>query len=50
MTENEYKRAHHVITENIRVLNAAEALKNNDMKSLRQLMTASHQSLKNDFA
>jgi galactokinase len=49
MTNNEYKRAHHVITENIRVLKAVQALKNNDMQSLRQLMTASHQSLKNDF-
>ena len=49
MSENEYKRARHVITENIRVLSATEALKDNDMQSLRQLMTASHQSLKNDF-
>ena len=49
MTENEYKRAHHVITENARVLNAVEALKENDMQALRKLMTASHQSLKNDF-
>ncbi|MDO7084787.1 galactokinase [Pseudocolwellia sp. AS88] len=49
MTDNEYKRAHHVITENHRVLNAVEALKNNNMKTLRELMTASHQSLKNDF-
>jgi galactokinase len=49
MTGNEYKRAHHVITENIRVLNAVDALKNNDMQNLRKLMTASHQSLKNDF-
>jgi len=49
MTDNEYKRAHHVITENIRVVKAVDALKNNDMQSLRQLMTASHQSLKNDF-
>jgi len=49
MTENEYKRAHHVITENNRVLNATQALKNNDMKALRALMTASHLSLKNDF-
>jgi galactokinase len=49
MSENEYKRARHVITENIRVLSATEALKDNDMQNLRQLMTASHQSLKNDF-
>lgn len=49
MTANEYKRAHHVITENTRVLNAVVALKNNDMQTLRELMTTSHQSLKNDF-
>jgi len=49
MSDNEYKRAHHVITENSRVLNAVKALKANDMESLRTLMQASHQSLKNDF-
>lgn len=49
MSDNEYKRAHHVITENIRVNNAVTALKNNDMQTLRELMTASHQSLKHDF-
>jgi galactokinase len=49
LTENEYKRAHHVISENKRVLDAVEALKNNNMIVLRELMTASHQSLKHDF-
>ena len=49
MSDNEYKRAHHVITENIRVNDAVSALKNNDMQTLRELMTASHQSLKHDF-
>jgi galactokinase len=49
LSANEYKRAHHVISENQRVLEAVEALKNNDMDTLRQLMTASHQSLKYDF-
>lgn len=49
MTANEYKRAHHVISENQRVLDAVEALRNNDMAVLRELMTASHQSLKHDF-
>ncbi|MFT4731932.1 MAG: galactokinase [Gammaproteobacteria bacterium] len=49
LSVNEYKRAHHVISENQRVLNAVEALKNNDMDILRQLMSASHQSLKHDF-
>jgi galactokinase len=46
---NEYKRAHHVISENQRVLDAVDALKNNDMAMLRELMSASHYSLKYDF-
>lgn len=45
----EYKRAHHVITENQRVLDAISALKNNDMLTLKQLMAASHCSLRDDF-
>ena len=49
LTENEYKRAHHVISENERVLDATKALQNNDMEALRELMAASHQSLKYDF-
>jgi len=49
LSTNEYKRAHHVISENIRVINATQALKNNDMDSLRELMAESHQSLKHDF-
>jgi galactokinase len=49
LSDNEFKRAHHVISENSRVLQAAQALKSNDMKTLRQLMSASHLSLKNDF-
>lgn len=49
LTENEYKRAHHVISENARVLEATQALKHNDMNALRQLMAASHSSLKHDF-
>jgi galactokinase len=49
LSGNEYKRAHHVISENQRVLDAVEALKHNDMATLRELMSASHQSLKHDF-
>ena len=49
MSVNEYKRARHVITENSRVIKATKALKHNDMETLRALMTASHQSLKDDF-
>ncbi|MEI8623454.1 galactokinase [Pseudoalteromonas sp. B137] len=49
LSENEYKRAHHVISENDRVIAANTALQNNDMDALRTLMAASHQSLKHDF-
>lgn len=49
LSENEYKRAHHVISENDRVIVATTALQNNDMDALRTLMAASHQSLKHDF-
>ncbi len=49
LTSNEYKRAHHVISENARVLAAREALQHNDMDRLRQLMSESHRSLHEDF-
>jgi galactokinase len=49
LSANEFKRAHHVISENVRVIAATEALQTNDMEALRMLMTASHQSLKHDF-
>jgi len=49
LSSNEYKRAHHVISENSRVIKATEALENNDMASLCTLMAASHHSLKHDF-
>jgi len=49
MSANEFARAHHVITENGRVIAATLALTNNDIEQLRILMTASHQSLKHDF-
>ncbi len=43
------RRARHVITENARTLAAAEAMKTNDLPALGRLMTASHQSLREDF-
>lgn len=43
------KRARHVITENERTLNAAQALKNNDLAYLGQLMAQSHRSMRDDF-
>jgi len=49
LTINELKRARHVISENNRVIKATEALQRNDIDSLRELMAASHQSLKHDF-
>lgn len=45
-----YRRAHHVISENARVLAAVAALSAADLPRLRQLMAASHQSLRDDFA
>ena len=44
-----YRRCRHVITENQRVLDAVEALKKPDIQTFGQLMSLSHESLKNDF-
>lgn len=44
-----YKRARHVISENLRTLEALTALNTHDMKLLSRLMAESHQSLKDDF-
>ncbi len=43
------KRARHVLTENQRVLQAVEALQNDEEQLLGQLMNESHQSLRDDF-
>lgn len=43
------KRARHVITENARVLAAAEALVKGDIVQLAQLMEQSHNSMRDDF-
>jgi galactokinase len=43
------RRARHVITENARVLDAAEALTAGDVHTVGRLMTASHESLRDDF-
>jgi len=43
------KRCRHVITENARVLAAAEALKLHDLPRFAQLMRESHASLRDDF-
>jgi galactokinase len=44
-----FRRAHHVVTENARVLAAREALLNNDLESLGALMQKSHTSLRDDY-
>ncbi|MFP4060875.1 MAG: galactokinase [Bacteroidales bacterium] len=43
------RRARHVISENKRVLDAVDALKNNDLKKFGDLMNASHDSLRDDY-
>ena len=43
------RRARHVISENERTLQAAEAMRAGDVRLLGQLMNASHASLRDDF-
>jgi len=43
------RRARHVVTENARVLEAADALKRGDLVTVGTTMDASHESLRNDF-
>ena len=49
MSEVVYRRARHVITENGRTLDAAEALRHGDLTTLSQLMMQSHLSMRDDF-
>src|SRR5205085_7761695 len=44
-----YKRAHHVVTENNRVLQTVAALSVDDYETVGQLMNESHESLRTDF-
>jgi galactokinase len=44
-----FRRARHIVTENARVLEAIEAMKNGDAKRLGELFNASHESLRDDF-
>ncbi|WP_032093651.1 galactokinase [Necropsobacter rosorum] len=44
------KRAKHVISENQRVLEAAQALRQGDLSRLGELMAQSHASMRDDFA
>ncbi|KOO14285.1 galactokinase [Vibrio xuii] len=43
------KRARHVITENDRTVEAAEALRKHDMQRMGELMAQSHASMRDDF-
>jgi galactokinase len=43
-------RARHVVTENARVLRAAEALRTDDLQAFGRLMNESHASLRDDYA
>ena len=44
-----FKRAHHVVTENARVLAAASTLEEGDLETAGALMNLSHESLRDDF-
>lgn len=49
LSEIEYKRCRHVISENNRVESATQALLHNDFQQLGKLMYDSHRSLQNDY-
>ncbi|HEV2829338.1 MAG TPA: galactokinase [Pyrinomonadaceae bacterium] len=49
LPEPERRRARHVVTENNRTLEAAQALASNDAEKLGKFMVRSHQSLRDDF-
>jgi galactokinase len=44
-----YRRCRHVITENMRVTDAADALRKNDLPKFGRLMGESHRSLQQDY-
>jgi galactokinase len=44
-----YRRAHHVVSENQRTIDAAEALTREDAALVGSLMVASHESLRDDY-
>jgi galactokinase len=49
LDETAFRRARHVVTENARTLEMAEALATSDYVALGGLMKASHQSMRDDF-
>jgi galactokinase len=50
LTPIEQQRVRHVVSENRRVLQAADALRDGDVATFGQLMNASHASLRDDYA
>jgi len=44
-----FRRCHHVITENLRVLRFVKALQSGNLKTIGECMAESHLSLKNDY-
>ena len=50
LDDTAYRRARHVVTENTRVLAAADALAQGDLAAMGRLMAASHASMRDDFA
>jgi galactokinase len=49
LSEAAIKRARHIVTENERVLEAIEVMRNGNVKRLGELFNASHDSLRDDF-
>jgi galactokinase len=49
LTNTVYKRCRHLVTENDRVAQMASALEAGDTQSMRELMAASHRSLREDY-
>ncbi|PYS69449.1 MAG: galactokinase [Acidobacteria bacterium] len=49
LEEDVYRRCRHIVTENVRVLAAAEALEQGDLGRFGELMYESHRSLRDDF-
>jgi galactokinase len=49
LPKNVYKRAHHVVSENERVLASQKALESDEMQKFGELMYASHRSLSEDY-
>lgn len=47
--ETLYRRVYHVVSENIRTLAAAHAMRHNDLNAFGKLMVESHQSLRENF-